>query len=226
MLVGGFFVFNIYPMHYLLSILILFLSLNITAQSPLKKQYIQSEDSLRYENLLEELGKNKILPKGFELPALIALSYYPELKDVVIEFKFKKTKIAHTSQPKITTLLRARKKRTYQIIISNGVKPSQENTMLMNLPYNAQIGVLGHELAHTADYESMSNWKLMVLGIKYSFKKFRIRFERNTDQIAINHGVGYQLLAWSQSVYKLLEADGRGENYMKPKEIMEIIGEL
>jgi len=177
-------------------ILFLLLSLNITAQSPLKKQYIEKEDFLRYEILLEEYGKNTVLPKGFELPALIALSHYPELKDVVIEFKFKKTKVAHTSQPKISTLLRTRKKRTYQIIISNEVKPSLENTMLTNLPYNAQIGVLGHELAHTADYESMSNWQLMVLGIKYSFKKFRIKFERNTDQIAINHGLAYQLCCY------------------------------
>lgn len=202
-----------------LFILIFICSLNTLAQKTTVEKYSIQEDSLRYQELKQNFGKNKILPEGFELQALIALSHYPELENCTIEFKFVQTKVAHTSQPKLATLLRARKKRTYQILISDSVKPGLENTMLMNLPYNAQIGVLGHELAHTADYEQMSNWQLIVLGIKYSFKKFRIQFERNTDQIAINHGLIYQLLSWSECVHKILEADGRGENYMKPHEI-------
>ncbi len=181
--------------------------------------YEQAADSLRLNQLMAEFGQNKILPKGHELQALVALSHYPQLKEVPITFKFKKAKVAHTSQPKPSSLLRARKHRKYEIIISNELKESLHPTMLANMPYNAQIGVLGHELAHTAEYETMSNWELMGLAVKYLFKKFRIRFERATDQRTIDHGLGRQLLEWSKTVHHHLTADGRGENYMTPEEI-------
>ena len=47
---------------------------------------IESEESGRLQQLLDEYGQNKSVPAGFELQALLALSHYPELKTVNICF--------------------------------------------------------------------------------------------------------------------------------------------
>src|SRR5690348_15094523 len=50
-----------------------------------ERSAFSTEDSLR---LLNEFGKNKTLIPQFALPTLIALSYYPELKDTHIKFVY------------------------------------------------------------------------------------------------------------------------------------------
>mgnify|MGYP000191609311 CR=1 FL=1 len=40
----------------------------------------------KFDSLYEEFGQLKVLPEGYELQALIALSMYPELKDVKITY--------------------------------------------------------------------------------------------------------------------------------------------
>ena len=51
-------------------------------------------DSIYLKKLQNLCGKHKKLPKDYEYQALIALSYYPELYDVHIKFRFKKSKIS------------------------------------------------------------------------------------------------------------------------------------
>ena len=48
------------------------------------REYVEADERQRYEALLNEYGSNKVLPPGYELQALLALSHYPELKDVRI----------------------------------------------------------------------------------------------------------------------------------------------
>lgn len=187
------------------------------------KAYTPYLDSLRYDSLFTIYGNDKVLPKGYEIQAIVALSHYPELKNANIEFRFKKAKISHTSRPKMGSLFLGKKNRKYVITISTQVKESLEEGRLENLSYNAQIGVIGHELAHVVDYKNRNFFNIVGFGIKYTKEKNIIEIENNTDVITINHGLGYQLLEWSREVHEILETDGRGERYLKPQKIISII---
>ncbi len=77
--------------------------------------------------------------------------------------------------------------------------------LFFNLPYNAQIGVLGHELGHITAYDTMHTGQLLTLIFKLLSSKYTDEFEFNTDRIGINHGLGYQLYDWSQYVRSALD---------------------
>lgn len=192
------------------------------AATPTKK-YVKSTDELRYKQLLEEFGNCKILPTGFEIQALVALSHFPALKNESIEFVFKKAKIAHAASPSFISVFKRTNKRKYNITISTQTKEGLENTRLVNLSYNAQIGVLGHELAHISAYQKLNFWGLIKFGLKYVKEKDIIATENSTDKVTINHGLGYQLLSWSREVHDFHIKDGRSERYLSEHQIMECI---
>src|SRR5437763_14580879 len=85
---------------YLLLILLCLMSVcNITAQVPVKhfeRSNFSTQDSI---NLLNAYGKNKELIPEFALQTLIALSYYPELKNTHIKFIFKPAHTPLTTKP-------------------------------------------------------------------------------------------------------------------------------
>ena len=182
--------------------------------------YERANDSLILDSLRTAFGNKKILPASVELQTLRALSHYPELQDIQIEFVLCRQKTAHSSQPKISILLRSAKERHYQIKISTEVPDFFRDGMQSSLPYNAQIGVLGHELGHTVQYLRRRFFGLLCEGIRYgTSKKYVIATEHHTDEIAIDHGLGWQLLAWAKIARPMLEQAGRGQNYMLPEEI-------
>ena len=49
-------------------------------------------------------------------------------------------------------MLRNRRRRRYIIVIDTIADASGSPLILANQPFNAQVGILGHELAHTAEY--------------------------------------------------------------------------
>ena len=211
---------------YLLILLLLGLSLTkLNAQSLEEKAlYTRAADSLELSSLRQNYGISKIIPAEIELQALRALSHYPELTATKIRFKWYKSKTAHSSRPDFRTILRKRTKRTYVICISTEVPDFYFPGMQAQLPYNAQVGVLGHELGHTAKYLQTRFWGLLATGVRYSLSgKFVIATEHETDQTTIAHGLGWQLLAWSKIAHPLLEQAGRGQNYLLPAEIEAVL---
>ena len=182
--------------------------------------YSLADDSLILDSLRASFGHNKKIPPIVELQALRALSHYPELRYVNMDFVFCRQKTAHSSQPKISSLLRRASRRTYLIRISLHVPAFYLPGSQLKLPYNAQIGVLGHELAHAVQYLRRGLGGLLADGLRYgSSAKYVVCTEHLTDQIAIDHHLGWQLLAWAQIARPLLEQAGRGQNYMRPAEI-------
>jgi len=113
-----------------------------------------------YESRLETLraiyGKNKTIPASYELAALIALSHYPELKEVEIDFVVENKRAPIASWPAIGSLLGRKKNRRYRVFISEDPKWGSSPALLKNMSFNAQIGALGHELAHTVHFEKKS----------------------------------------------------------------------
>lgn len=194
---------------------------------PVVNAYDSTADLLILDSLRDRFGQNKILPEGYEAPALRALSHYPELAEVPVEFSFRKNPVSHSSRPHNGSLFCGKKRRRYLIIISTEVSELLEPGRLPYLSYNAQIGVLGHELAHTVDYLERGLGNLMGLGIRYSTsKKVTQRWERFTDSTAIHHNLGPQLMTWSKEVHHILESAGRGQNYLTPSEIRAVMKEM
>ena len=185
------------------------------------RSYDRHTDSLRHQSLMGEFGKKKNLPKGFELQTLVALSHYPQLKNVDIDFVLTDSKGSLYSQPKLLTVLWPWKKREYVVLIDtiklvDYVRP----TLLENLPYNAQIGVIGHELAHTVSYLDKKATRLFWTAFRYQlFEEYLVKFENATDIRTIDHGLGYQLLAWSEFQHHIKIQEGKGRRYLSPDQI-------
>lgn len=146
---------------------------------------------------LERWGYRKILPYGFEEEALEVLKHYPELKETYIQFKYKKIPDAiMQAQPTIFSLFfRKKENRRYKIFIN--IVPSID-APLEDFPKNVIKGILAHELAHIAYYSQTNNIRLISDFLRYPVNcPFKKEFERNTDLIAIQHGLGkYLKEAW------------------------------
>jgi hypothetical protein len=196
----------------------------LNAQSTMPPQlYTQSIEQQHFDSLKQQYSKHKILPPGFELQALIALSYYPELTNAHIKFRVKKAKLPYASRPRLGSLLIPFAHKKYQIIISNQSNALRAPTLLKNLEFNAQIGALGHELAHTAHYRQSHKWKILGESIWYLSTHFKERFEKMTDRIAMEHGLCPQIYTWNKAVYPVKLKDGeRAKIYYTPEEILDI----
>lgn len=220
--------------HIILYLLTL-IAINSSAQEIVKQFTKESYSIQKLQDLKKEFGTNKIIPTLYEPQILIALSYFPELKNTDIEFRLKKTNTPLSSRPNLLGLLQSSKKRKYIITISEATNSRLDPILLKNLNFNAQIGVLGHELSHVSDYMSKGFGKMTnLLWIEIFSKKQVDKFETRTDHICINHGLGYQLLDWSSSVRKNLNIEyWRGadnlqymtkkERYLNPETITNIL---
>lgn len=188
----------------------------------------------------EKYSLKKKFPKEIEAQVLTALSFYPQLLDTRIKFRFKKRKTPLTSRPRIMHVFLPKKWRTYIITISSETTESFAPILFSRLPYNAQIGVLGHEIAHVLEYRTQTSFQLIALGFKLGNPHFTDKFEFRTDERTISHGLGYQLFGWSSFVRKELKvAEWKGasevlesgnipeakERYMNPKTIKKYMVE-
>lgn len=183
------------------------------------------------EILREEFGQNKVYPRSLELPILVALSYFPELKNISIEFKENKSSFAFASRPEFTNLKVTKTNRKYQILLSTESPSLSKDLLFRALPLNAQVGILGHELSHTMFYLSKSLASLVKIGLFYFFTPFRISFEKNTDRATIERGLGFQLLEFSTFSHHHPKATEKYKKwlnryYLNPAQITQYIKSL
>ena len=191
-----------------------------------QQSIMQQKDSLEFNN--------KIVPDAIWRETYVALSHYPELKDVPIEFKFKKNikKSFMQAQPKIGGLFKKRKNRGYLVFINEKFTIDDEVFDITTVPSEVLIGWIGHELGHIMDYLDRTGAELLWFGMRYVTSKNYIReAERAADTYAVNHGLGEQIIATKNFIlnhsrlsdnYK----DRIQELYLSPEEIMALIDEI
>jgi hypothetical protein len=182
-----------------------------------------------------DTAKYKIIPEMFKDVIRIALLYYPELSATRIEFRIKKAKAPLAARPTIGGILRRPSKRKYIITISNKTTDKTSPIRLKNLGFNAQVGVIGHELAHISQYNSKRFFYFIGLAIQHLSGRSMDKFENQTDRRCIEHGLGYQLLSWSEEVRKRLSRESwagvnnsgrKRERYMNPGTIIKVMESL
>ncbi len=176
------------------------------------------------DSLISALGENKIFVEEFLNPTLIALSYYPELRDTPIEFKLSKERTTMAARPVPMSMLL---KRRYIILINDD--EDFEGIHLGQVPLNAQVGIIGHELAHIADYENQNFFGVMGTLLRYSSASRKALFERQIDKATIERGLGWQLHDWAE--FSLDAANSstpeyiefKRKHYLAPDEIVQYI---
>lgn len=188
--------------------------------------------AMQMDVLEKEFGNRKTLLPGFELQTLLALRYFPELKNVRINFLYKKAFIPLSSRPNLFTMFGSKKNWEFRVIVSSQSSENMDPILLKNLPFDAQVAILAHEIAHTEHYQQYGFWQLLKFGLMYAISsEFRATHERSTDESVIYHGLGWQLFEYAKFVRTDPEAaphyenmkDFLDKNYLTPTEIMEVM---
>ena len=183
---------------------------------------------------LLSFGHNKQIPAELKQGALEALSFYPELKNTVIRFNFKKnirTSVMQ-AQPVFSTLLGKRENRRYRINISTHFKLSSCDLPITEIPEEVMVGWLVHELGHIMDYEHRSNAAIAWFGLRYIISPLYVKeAERAADTYAVNHGSGNFILATKRFILDHADIPQEYKNkitrlYLSPDVIVELVKKL
>lgn len=221
------------PLTFLTAAILLFASLSSIAETGTPvRTYSEEQQRHNYQQLLNEFGQHKQLPPGYELQALLALSHFPDLKNIRIKFRTEDVGIPLSSRPHWSSLLRSAKKRRYEVIIDTNLEGAREALLLKNQPFNAQIGILGHELSHTQYYLDRSFFQILADAF-CQLNNCRLKFERDNDARLIEFGLGWQRYDHSLFVRRRLSpntdaavtAEGGGGAYMSPAELLARIND-
>jgi hypothetical protein len=191
----------------------------------ISKQYTVDQE-YNIDSLRLLYGRKKNLVKQYELQTLLALSHYPQLREVAITFYEEEAILPLASRPAPSSMLSGKDKWLYNIIISTKSVEALEPILLKNVPFNGQVGIIGHELAHTAYYQDKSVLQMLLIALNYPFPSFRAAFEKNTDRRTIAHGLGWQLLEYASFARKVMpydETDLGSNYYLSPTEIETLI---
>jgi len=171
----------------------------------------------------KEIRLTSIEYKSPELLIDDILEFFPEISPDTIELRFTSIQTSMACKPVLMKLLN--KKRKYEIIINNdsdGVEiPFDE------IPFQAKIGIIAHELGHILDYQNKSFFQLIQTGLLYIFRN-QERYEKSIDYLTIKKGFGWQVLAWSDYAFNHSNASAsylkfKDKYYFNPVEIKAIL---
>ena len=201
-----------------------FFPANDTVPCPQTFRYFERLDTLAIDSLALLYGTNKKFVKDYKEQCLLALSYYPELKEVKIKFKYsRRENTTMACRPSAGTFLGY--KRSYRILINKN--KHFDGIHLEHIPFNAQIGIISHEIAHIVDYENSTIKEIIRTGINYLNETKKKTYEHFIDLIVIEKGLGWQLYDWA--VFSMKDSQHATESYkefkrntyMNPQQIIQ-----
>ena len=213
---------------------LLFLSVLVSVTVFASGQHIPEDMMLRYDAIVLSPDTISCPRHGFAInndtlavAFRKAMAHYPELCSRKIQLKYGNIKTSMAAQPHIWSIFGKRGKRSFKVIVNKDPQKAQSR-LIDAAPFNAHVGIMGHELAHILDYSSKSGWQTVWMGVRYLGKKYRRKVERQTDSITIARGLGWQLYHYAYFViYEAAIDDAyrqyKLDMYMKPEEIFEII---
>lgn len=175
----------------------------------------------------------KVIPKNIKSEVEVALEHFPELKNIPIEFKFKKNieKSVMQAQPTFKGLFKSKENRSYRIFISEKFKITGEEYSTTSVPKDVLIGWIGHELGHVMDYQNRSGLNLVAFGFRYAFlKEYVKKAERAADSFAVLRGMADYIIKTKRFILDHADIDPLykeriKEYYLSPDEIMEMVKE-
>lgn len=177
----------------------------------------------------DHFRENKKIPKVIENEILKALSFYPELQKVPIDFVFKQNikKSVMQAQPQIGTMFFRKEKWAYQINISALFKLTHTAIPIHHIPTDIMIGWIGHELGHIMDYHRRNLFGMIRFGYGYLFStKYIRRAEKVADTFAVTHGLGYYIIETKNFILNHAELPEHYKQkiarlYLSPDDIVE-----
>lgn len=153
------------------------------------------------DSLKAIIGKNKGLPKGFEIAAAIAFSAFPQLKEVNIDMILTQDGAPMESTVEISSLFGTRANRRYLILLNDAQNSYFDPILLRSLPFDAQVGILAHELGHIAYYHELNLFEFGKWGLSYlRDDEFRAIHERSTDLMPVYYGLASQIYQYAYFV--------------------------
>jgi hypothetical protein len=178
------------------------------------------------DSLEKVFGTNKHFDSLLKVPALLAIQHYPELTGTHIEFRYRNIPTLMAARPTIDFLFRKKNKRKYILIISTNPK-NHSRKFFHSMSLSAKTGILGHEYAHFLDYENKSNVGLLFFTLRYLLQRKKI--ERETDKVAIERGLGEEMLNYNLHIRKskLLSKEylrKKKKYYLSATEIEKMVG--
>ncbi len=148
-----------------------------------------------------------------------------------IDFVIKKAYTPLTTKPAFTSIFKSKRSRTYIITISDRTIDTLSPLLYKNLTFDAQVGIMGHELSHVVDFDSKNFFQTVYNGAGHISGRYLDKMEYRTDLICINHGLGRYLEEYSlylrntmhvqywRGVDHVFEKNGHIERYMNPQTI-------
>lgn len=170
-------------------------------------------------------------PKAISNEVTQALSFYPDLADTPITFKYtdKPGTSVMLAQPVFKSLLRSKSKRSYVILIRKTFSIGGKTFDCTEIPSDVLIGWLGHELGHITDYKDRSSVNLTWFGMRYLiFDKHIKTAERTADEIAVEQGMADYIIKTKEFILNHADLseeykDKIRQFYLSPEQIMGIV---
>ncbi len=174
--------------------------------------------------LKAEYGRNKQIPENYQEVVLRSLFHFPQLRETTIDFIVTDNhEKRHSTEPSFGSVLKG-KKRSYTVRILEKKEGPEESALIKNLPYEAQMAAIAHELAHIVQFEKGSSRHLKITLNKLDKRRER---ERQADILVIEHGLGFELYTYATYVRNIKglidENRDLDVNHLHPNEILEAL---
>lgn len=163
---------------------------------------IESEAVSDLESLKSRFSINKDVDSSIELAFYTAISFMSDdLSEARIRVKNANINTSLSARPTVLSLLFRRKENRKYVIRINDNEGSSI-PLFKDASFNAQVGVLGHEISHIVDYRQRSLGGVISRMFDYSSEERKAKYEQEIDSMTIWSGLGWQLKAWMSFVQK------------------------
>ena len=181
----------------------------------------------KYKDLQElksGFSTNKKFPAEYQEEILVALSHFPELKEARIRFVV----VDSHDHPFHTTVSHAglfspKARRHYTVHIARAAKLAPDEALMQQLPFEARVAAMAHELAHIVQLEKKGG----VKGLTFMKHEADRTMEREADICVIEHGLGFELYthaSYLRTIPGLIDTYRHADiNRLHPNEILEAL---